>query len=241
MKFKYQGRLLLLALFGFSCAVDSNAQFGVGARYSDIKDAYWHEVFETHNRATYSDQLISVYALYWFRLKKKRIEFLPEVGYTRSLNKGSEEFSARFSNMYAQVNVDFYFLDLGDDCNCPTFSKQGNVLKRSLFAEISPGIEFRKFIWDHQGSCETCSFTLSKTVPKVYTGLGFDIGVSDLVTITPIAGIGFILDTQWEENLESLIGVDETLISSQSGRNSDVTSNFGLRVLFRPDYLRRRR
>ncbi|HLF64378.1 MAG TPA: hypothetical protein VI603_11525 [Saprospiraceae bacterium] len=232
-------RLLFLSLFlTLTLSELATAQFGLGGRYSAIQDGYWQE--EVFN-GNYDDQLASVYAMYWFRLKNKRIEFLPEVGYYHSFSTASIQagpFDSQ-SAFYVQFNADVYFFDLGSDCNCPTFSKQGGYLKRGLFAEISPGIEFRKLsVEDLDDNLETVTRDFNKTVPKVYAGLGFDFGISDLLTITPTAGITYLMNAYWD-------GFDVYFNTGGSsnvlGSDREWRSNIGLRLLFRPDYIRKRR
>lgn len=230
-----------LALTAVLCmAGDIQAQFGVGARYSGIQDGYWNEVFNDG----YTDQLVGISGLYWFRLKKKRVEFLPEIGYYHSLNTEAFQSAGVPTNMqafYLQFNTDLYFLDFGSDCNCPTFSKDGDVLQRGIFLEISPGVEFRKlgFLTIDTQTGEQVDYKFSKTVPKIYGGLGFDIGISDLVTVTPYAGMAMVMNTAWEE-VEDFYDVNPESYN-QTGRDRDLIFTAGFRVLFRPDYLYKRR
>lgn len=216
------------------------AQFGVGVRYSAIQDGYWNDIFSDG----YPDQLAGISGLYWFRLKKKRIEFLPEIGYYHSINSGEFKVASAPTNLqafYLQFNTDLYFMDFGSDCNCPTFSKQGDVLQRGIFLEVSPGIEFRQLSFvdlrNQQG--ESVDNKFSKTVPRIYGGLGFDIGISDLVTVTPYAGMTLVMGTAWEE-VEEVLNIDPSG-SAETGRNRDVLFNAGIRMLFRPDYVYKRR
>jgi hypothetical protein len=207
------------------------AQFGVGVRYSTMADGYWQELLNDD----YADHIATAYAMYWFRLKNKRVEFLPEVGYYHSFSTASFR-TGRASDikaMYLQLNTDIYFLDFDGDCNCPTFSKQGDVFQKGIFAEVSAGAEFR--------TLEILLYERSfkKTVPKFYGGLGFDIGISDLITVTPTAGVSILPGSAWE-GVEEFLDADGSTLNQQ-GRYRDVIFNGGIRVLFRPDYLKRRR
>lgn len=210
------------------------AQYGGGVRYLSIQDGYLDDHFQGH----FHNSMLSAYAMYWFRLKEKRVEFLPEIGYARSINSASL-LAGPFHSMSSvslQLNTDIYFLDFGNDCNCPTFSKQSNTINRGLFLEVSPGIEHRQLTLSRTNeNNEQVLKRFSRTLPRVMAGLGFDIGVSELITITPIGGVGFQWYGQWDALEEAL----STAPSSASG--SEMVAHLGLRMLFRPDYKRRRR
>ncbi|HLF64379.1 MAG TPA: hypothetical protein VI603_11530 [Saprospiraceae bacterium] len=216
-----------------------SSQFGIGGRFTMIQDGYWHEVFALRN-AEYSDQLASISGLYWFRLKKKRVEFLPEIGYYNSINNNVG--TGPPNNMRAfflQFNTDIYFLDFGSDCNCPTFSKESDFFKRGLFLEISPGVELGKLGIDYIEDTQLAIREFKHRVLKLYAGLGFDIGLSDLVTVTAIAGFSFLQGTAWD-GVEEFLEVDAGSLD-QTKRNQDVAMNAGVRILLRPDYIRKRR
>ncbi len=217
----------------------AHAQFGIGGRYSVIQNGYWQEAFTTQG-ADYGDQLGGIYGLYWFRLKQKRVEFLPEIGYYHSLNKNVGTGPPNsLRGGYLQFNTDLYFLDFGSDCNCPTFSKQNDLLKRGLFVEITPGIEFRSLDIDYIEQNKLATKTFKNSVFRAYAGLGFDIGLSDLMTVTPTAGVTMIPGSAWD-GVEDFLSIDTSGIN-RSGRNRDILWNVGLRLLLRPDYLRHRK
>ena len=226
------GKTIIALVFILACVSHNSvkAQFGIGGRYATIQDGYWTDVLGAVN-SDLENQLASVGVLYWFRLKQKRIEFLPEAGAYWSLNTYTNTGpSNTLTGLYAQVNIDVYFLDFGSDCNCPTFSKQGDLLKRGLFVEVSPGVEFRKF--------EVGDGEFNRAVPRFYGGLGFDIGISDLLTVTPTVGMSILTGSAWD-GLEEFLDIDGSIFDQHS-RNRDVVFNAGLRVLFRPDYTRKR-
>ena len=235
--FRITGIAVLIILF--VCIHSTNAQFSIGGRYSVIQKGYWHDVFATQG-AEYANQLGTIYGAYWFRLKEKRMEFLPEAGYFHSLNKniGIGPPNA-LRGFYLQFNTDIYFLDFGSDCNCPTFSKQNDVLKRGLFLEVSPGYEFRYLDIDYVDDNNTrATKTFRRNVPRVYGGLGFDLGLSDFFTVTPNIGLGYLPGTAWD-GVEEFLSADITGIDNNS-RDRDLVMNAGVRILMRPDYTRKR-
>ena len=235
----FRTRNICCVLFLCLLPTIGTSQFGVGVRSQWVHNGYWHDVFEEAN-GEYPRQSIAVYGMYWLRLKEKRVEFLPEVGYFFSGTHGGEIAESRMSGITFRINTDIYFLDLSNDCNCPTFSKQNDFLKRGLFLEVSPGVEFRSLEVD--GAWETgvpVSEKFNKSVFGIYAGLGLDFGLSDLITITPSVGLRWLGNTEWD-------GLDEFLPVNGSGfddkgKNQELATQAGIRVLFRPDYVRRRR
>lgn len=224
----------------FACLIcTGSAQFAIGGRYTHIAHGYWHEAFEDAN-GEYADQATSIYGTYWFRLKEKRVEFLPEVGYYGSINKNVGSGPPNHMRaVYFQFNTDIYFLDFGNDCNCPTFSKQSDVIKRGVFLEVSPGVEMRKLDIDFVEDGQLATRTFKNTVPRVSGGLGLDIGFSDLITVTPHAGITYAFGTTWE-GVEEFLDVPPGNITN-SRRDNDLIFYGGVRVLLRPDYVSGRR
>jgi len=124
---------------------------------------------------------------YWFRLKQKRIEFTPEVSYafyeSAYLPEMTNDRVAFFS---LQINTQFYLLDLLNDCNCPTFSKQNNFFKKGFFLRLSPGLT--RLHW---------ASGWGKVQPTLGMGIGLDIGVSDLLTISPLLTFRYLPKLEW--------------------------------------------
>lgn len=218
----------------------SSAQFGIGGRYVKITHGYWQEAFESIN-GTYNDQASSIYATYWFRLKEKRVEFLPEAGYYRSFSRSvTSGYPNTLRAFYFRLNTNVYLLDFGSDCNCPTFSKQNDVIKRGFFVELSPGVEMRKFDVDYLDDGQMLATrTFKKTVPTLYGGIGLDIGLSDLITVTPNVGLTYAIGTAWD-GLEDFLDVPQHARTG-SRRDEDLIFNAGVRIMFRPDYVSGRR
>ncbi|MCC6723161.1 MAG: hypothetical protein IT258_01535 [Saprospiraceae bacterium] len=126
---------------------------------------------------------------YWFRLKKRRIEFMPELAFSRYV------YSIQTSKMdLKQVgfhfNTAFYIFDLASDCNCPTFSKDGNMFGKGFFIELSPGLVYMNNKVEGEFLFEPF-YTKNSWAPGGSIGAGLDLGFSDLFTITPIARLHY--------------------------------------------------
>jgi hypothetical protein len=134
---------------------------------------------------------------YWFRLKNKRIEFTPELSYAFYESTPSPnifDFKVEFFSF--QFNTNIYLLDLLNDCNCPTFSKQNDFFQKGFFVRIAPGVTVTRFTNNNEEGMRKNQF--GNFEPMLGMGAGLDIGLSDLVTITPLFTANYILDAKWK-------------------------------------------
>ncbi len=186
--------ILFLCFLG--TAFLSKAQFGISAGYQSFKADDWFSGLsdiQQENVGTQSSYKIGID--YWFRLKNIRIEFMPELStanFEKSFTNG--DFEVKMFNL--QFNTNIYLLDINNDCNCPTFSKQSNFLAKGFFLQISPGYSFINTAHNHtiiEGNTSTFLTTEKNNFSNFSIGIGagFDLGVSDILTITPIARIRY--------------------------------------------------
>lgn len=213
------------------------AQFGISAKYlaNDVPD--WDQVVE--DKFAVSQELFSTgYEIgvdYWFRLKSYRIEFFPEVAYSLSSSSSNNNFinEYKWRSWHFNLNTHIYFMDLLGDCDCPTFSKEGSGAAKGVFLLLSPGLGLtnNSMLLSEDGS----SLSSKSTYFKIGGGLGLDVGVSDLLTVTPFFMLNYAPSVNWE-NFES----DQDLNDWLSGdHKSNLTQlQIGIRLGFRPDYLR---
>ena len=151
---------------------------------------------------------------YWLPMKAYRIDFLPEINFQRTSNAieladftGQAEVQLSNTWLSLFLNANIYFLDLEGDCDCPTFSKSGGFLQKGLFLQASPGASWIQSKVENEGiAADSDDIAFSAAV-----GLGLDIGLSDILTLTPLAGYRYYLPTRWES-----LG-SEAFITSPSG------------------------
>ena len=75
-------------------------------------------------------------------------EFLPELSYEFSDGLVSAQpAEVSFSSFNMNLNINVYPLDFYNDCDCPTFSKEGGPLEKGFHFIISPGVRYYK--WDN--------------------------------------------------------------------------------------------
>jgi hypothetical protein len=227
--------LMVFAMIFLQCSAD--AQFGVRLKYNFNNYNNWENTLV--HRFSVDQKLFSKgYEAgldYWFRLKKRRIEFMPEISYSNSSTSFNNPTIDKFNiDIFSfNFNTQIYALDMEGDCDCPTFSKQGPSLNKGLFFHFTPGLGYFRASGTPQAILSSVPLPNGLTSGFVFragTGIGLDIGVSDLFTLTPIISYYFHSGMNWEQ-----LAVKENLPVNS-------TNNLGvlqvtLRLGFRPDYM----
>jgi|AntRauTorckE5430_2_1112549.scaffolds.fasta_scaffold00703_5 hypothetical protein len=177
-------RLILLFAFLFCLPVLLSAQLGVqlSANFNKPGTVFLTGVgeFEFPEYNTGGELAVN----YWFRLPKQRIAFLPTLYYSTA-RADVEAANNKFQELGFQLKTNIYPFDFLGDCDCPTFGKQGPQLQKGLFLQLSGGYAaYRTNI-----SVANIDFTDNQHGFTFGGGIGMDIGVSKLVTITPIASV----------------------------------------------------
>ena len=133
---------------------------------------------------------------YWLRLKDYRIEFLPEIygAYSSTAIADTENDVATMLRVGFNFNTHFYVLDFKEDCDCPTFSKEGPGINKGFFLHLSPGIMYETLQMDISGQSANEANYLHF---KLGGGVGLDLGISDFLTITPIYTLNFVTGGDW--------------------------------------------
>lgn len=242
--------LLFTLLFITNLAM---AQFGITAsyRWNDAKD--WK--LQTLGVLEEQDILGNGYSIgidYWFRLKNYRIEFLPELNYStfsNDLNLGlivggsavdptiEINFRNTTINTYSLFfNTNFYLFDFKGDCDCPTFSKQGKTLQKGFFGQVSPGLSY----FQQKFESPEGDFLSNALAVSLGIGIGFDIGITDLVTFTPTVGVRYYPSVEWEalkdfgnENTFKILDTNSSLTQFFAG------ARFGIRLDYQSNRRRR--
>lgn len=181
-------------------ALYAQAQLGIGGSYLSSSAQHWE--FRNAGAANPSLQPpgtgFSVGLDYQFRLKKVRIEFTPEFNYAHWSAPLTNEIKTS-SNWYSFFfNMRMYPFDLEGDCNCPTFSKRGNTFQKGFFVALSPGMTYMNHFISFTGG--GFLFGYRNKQPFTASGavaIGLDLGISDLLTVTPHAGWRYFPKTDW--------------------------------------------
>jgi hypothetical protein len=188
---------LLSLLLVLSSIYATHAQIGISVGYAsfdktDIANQFDLMVIDDPGSQT-SGLLMS--ADYWFRLKQKRLEFLPTLFYTNHFTQ------YKIKNYGFQFRTTIYPFDFAGDCNCPTFSKENELLKKGFFIRLSPGISH----WNTKvGSDSSANIgDLDTWVAELSLATGLDFGITNLLTISPEIRFRRTLSSQWNSELDA--------------------------------------
>lgn len=204
----------------------SFAQFGItgGYRFNDAPD--WQVTVTDGSSQNALGEGYSIGVDYWFRLKNYRVEFLPELNFSRFENEVSF-YNTNLSAFSLFANVNIYPFDFLGDCDCPTWSKQGNFFQKGFFVQVSPGVSYL------QQAIKTEDTNLESNTTALSLGgaVGFDIGITDIVTFSPIAGARYYLKSSWDRLSD--VSFEPTDVPKESA----ITQFFvGARLGIRLDY-----
>jgi hypothetical protein len=212
----------LITLIALCCGLSVSAQLGVvaNANFNDTRSTFFDGQEGPDPQELENGWEVGLN--YWFRLPQKRIEFMPTVYYAATEFTGG--LGQGFTEAGFQFKVNIYPFDFGGDCDCPTFGKQGPQLQKGFFFQVAPGYALYmpedSFVEYENKS----GFTMAAAV-------GLDIGLSNLVTITPVAGIRY--------GFSSYADVFYTDVNGQPFGTDDpslTTFQAGLQVSFRFDH-----
>lgn len=189
-------KLLFSICLFIAFVATSFAQVGITAAYANADAKEWERVFqleiEDDRQLFISGARLGIN--YWFRLKNVRIEFLPSVEYASYgtwTNNAVDRSEFDLSSWGGFVHTRFYLFDFANDCNCPTFSKQNQLFKKGFFVSLSPGVErFTSSLTVKENGVSTIT-SVSEWKASGGIGVGLDLGISDFLTVTPIAGISY--------------------------------------------------
>ncbi len=225
-------KFTLVSLF-FLSLYQLNAQLGINARYGNINPVEWESISQ---EGQLFNSHLELGVDYWFRLKNFRVEFTPEIFGGRS-STSNNAWSYQFTNLGIQANTNFYIMDFEGDCDCPTFSKDGNFFSKGFHISIAPIAEYQaKSLENVEVSLdEYRSINFGATL-----GAGIDIGITDLVTVTPYIRYKFVPNSKWEgfASIHHQADNPGSFIDFSDNEQLLRYPQFGIRLGFRPDYVR---
>ncbi len=228
-------KLKKLVLFAFVLIISfefGSAQIGIRAKYNlnDFKESS-KSLMDFFGRETVLDNGFGLGVDYWFRLKKRRIEFMPEVYYTMDRSTFDNDLitDVILNRIGFNFNTHVYPLDYGEDCNCPTFSKDGPSITKGFFFHLSPGIAYNLMKMSSTAGSVNDNNNINY---KIGGGVGIDVGVNDMLTITPIYTYNYFSGGDWTfSNFPN--GEKPIVIASSSSTQHQFTIRVGLRFDYR--------
>ena len=214
----------LVILFAFLCfSWNLSGQFGVSTEFRHYPLSDWEEIIGDNVH----DVNFGISLDYWTRLKNYRWEMIPTLSGSFSPGTSSSEgqqLEYGLTTYRFQLKNNIYLLDFKNDCNCPTFSKQSGWFKKSFYLQLAPGYTYNRLAITILPDDKIVN---GKHVFEMGIGAGFDIGLSDLVTISPYAN--YVIGTNFEHPYLFSPGPLTTNL------NHIVV---GVRLGLRPDYAR---
>lgn len=223
----------IIALFFFQIvSFSTKAQFGLRTSYNINRATTWDNFFTelTTNEQRVFSNSISLMADYWVRLPNKRIEFYPNISFHQANTSlenafvGTDGVTLGLRQVGVGVLTHIYLLDLIGDCDCPTFSKQGGLFKKGFFLLAGIGADFS------EKKVVALPYADGNVDFKAAIGAGLDIGVTDLITLSPYIQYQYYPAISWHE-LGPLFNLPERNVETQLGQ-----IQAGIRIGFRPDY-----
>jgi hypothetical protein len=226
-------RFLFSLFLVLSLSANAQAQVGISAHYLSGQADKWEFTFPDTRQPNISlpGEGWQLGIDYWFRLKNLRIEFLPTLAISnqqQDLLIGSSTLNTELRAYHIFFNTNFYLFDFKGDCDCPTFSKEGPSLQKGVFLQLSPGYSsFNYSINDEELQAKLES---NNSQFSIGVALGFDLGLSDLLTITPQLGVRYYPSVEWETlALNDVYGFPESI----SPKSSLLQYAAGIRLGFR--------
>lgn len=213
---------IILICFSFGAF----AQIGISTQFLSYPLDYEEEKLETD----FYDASYGFAIDYWARLKNYRWELAP----TLSANFGQKQttnafFDGEEISMWAakfHVKNNFYILDFKNDCDCPTFSKQSGWFSKAFFIQVNPGIALHRQTVERIDAAS--KYKDDRYQAELGLGAGFDIGLSDLITISPY--FNYVITSKTDSELLNVNNGIETF------RTNHILA--GIRLGLRPDYAR---
>lgn len=187
----------LAIAFSFLCSFGVSAQIGIVGSFQTFKAGDWEKLIlqDLPNQSG----LYPIYGFgigidYWFRLKKRRIEFTPELSYSH-LDGSFDGITAKHDLLSFFFFTNVYPFDLASDCDCPVWSKEGNFFSRGFFLQLAPGASYL-----HSDTSEKDIFpdAGNNLILGGAIGAGLDLGLSDFLTVTPVARFYFYPKATWD-------------------------------------------
>lgn len=169
---------------------------------------------------------------YHLRLKEKRLEFRPGIGYRHTT--GGPSFNGYVRGIDADLGVAIYPFDFAGDCDCPTFSKEGNLIKKGFFLELIPGASYQSLtrLRSEPNDPSKLPIRSKNLVWKMGGAAGLDIGISEKFTLTPMLSATMLSTSDWE-------GLHQD--GSEGSLDDFVYFGTGLRITHNADDKKRRR
>jgi len=213
----------LLTSLGLLLSLCAFAQIGVKASYNFYGPAVDDVSTGITDANPTIDNAPEIALNYWFRLPKKRVEFMPTIFFSTTNSSGT---TSKLNTYGAEMKVNIYPFDFGGDCDCPTFGKQGPHLEKGFFLQFSGG--YARY---DSGKQFDVAVAPNGEGAVFGAGVGLDFGLSNLLTLTPMASF-----RSGPGLYEDIAFTDVDGQPSGFGKKGMATYQLGLQLSFRFDH-----
>jgi len=155
-----------------------------------------------------------------------RIQFHLNAG-TNNATTSLEDRAFKLRKNDIGLSGKIFFLSLEADCDCPTFSREAGLLEKGLFAEFLTGASFFQAEMTNDNSIisEDNGVTF-----KIGFGLGVEIGITDLVTISPFVRYQRYFNAEWEDLQQDLTTFDPSTTMEENNTTPINQLSAGIRL-----------
>ena len=165
-----------------------NAQLGLRTKYNINTFPDWDSYIDVTTEGEITKIFPTTMEIgldFRFKMKSLRIELLPDLSFglrTETIvgfNRGSD-----FTYLTFNLNTQIYVFDLKGNTTNPTASNNGNAFRENFFLSVTPGLLLSRRVTT-RGQALVGPYTQTQTNFRIGIGAGYDIGVDNLLTITP--------------------------------------------------------
>ena len=235
---------LLATSFFIATFLVANGQFSISAKYGINSFPEWESIVDGSNLSAddFMGDGLEYGFSYWFRLKNHRVEFMPEISYGTLNAQSTKSQSGQYTNydmqsFFLTFNTLVYTLDIDGDCNCPTWGKDGSFIQKGFFVGVNPGIGYHSMSAQIKDPLEnTEPVEINKFAFRIGVSTGLDIGITKWITLTPYATLNYTPALTWDNLANIATGTKPGEIATKIWQVQP-----GLRLTFRPDYLKEQR
>ncbi len=190
--------LLVLWMMAWSVA-NSHAQVGIRGGYLVYAGGGWENTGGEGRVRQLPGNGFSTGLDYALRMKKVRLELIPELNFSRLSTSATNGLEAH-NNWYSLfLHLQAYPFDLKGDCDCPTFSRQGNLFKKGFFLALASGLSYQHNILYVQPGSPAPALIDRYLAFSTGIGAGLDIGISEQLTISPLAMWRYFPRLKWAD------------------------------------------
>ncbi len=166
---------------------------------------------------------------YWLGLSYYRLEFTPGLYYLyadTNISYNQKDVNFQVHNLGVEVAMNAYIFDFirkNYKRDCPSFSRDGQWLKKSFFVQVSTAL-YRSFKQIKDVDIDLKSDNLAG---EIGFGIGVDIPIFQYFVVAPVIKYGFYVGEKWEGISEYYLR--DNFYDSTSGSYISLSFNFYLR------------